>query len=92
MKKIDHNGISKAGVGEHPISPSAIARVDECDAENNYTSSSDRLHLPTYFDKVQVRSQSIRMSDHDSFMAHLPPDASTTVLVVGAGPSGLMLA
>jgi hypothetical protein len=32
------------------------------------------------------------MSDHDSFMAHLPPDASTTVLVVGAGPSGLMLA
>ncbi|KAF4213003.1 hypothetical protein CNMCM5878_000550 [Aspergillus fumigatiaffinis] len=25
-------------------------------------------------------------------MAHLPPDASTTVLVVGAGPSGLMLA
>jgi hypothetical protein len=47
MKKIDHDGISKAGVGEHPISPSAIARVDKCDAENNYTSSSDRLYLPT---------------------------------------------
>ncbi|KAF7175133.1 hypothetical protein CNMCM7691_006537 [Aspergillus felis] len=32
------------------------------------------------------------MSDRDSFMAHHSPDASTTVVVVGAGPSGLMLA